>query len=226
MGLISRVSSRTYRPGGDLNLYYIMAYVKSKEPYTLPFSTKSFKYIFPTSRFQNNPRAHHILSDDTFSCKIGADGEINYKLFQQKTNPIPKIFLKFWPSNVPKKVMIVEEISTDFSKSSVTHLSRNIDFRGILVTHELTKYDLKKQKVAKSFLCKSGYSGITGYSLRQFGFWRWDNNELLANEGLKYQCTKFEAENPIPTKTISVNSRSHSEKKPILTIKAEKNSST
>ena len=75
-------------------------------------------------------------------------------------------------------------------------MSRNLEFRDILTVHEKAIYDLdttvsESVTVKKDFLCKSYSPNITGIMLRKFGFWRYSNNHLKANDGLALKCAEY-----------------------------------
>lgn len=158
------------------------------------------KKIFPIARFLPDSKfTSHILANDTLSCTVGTNGELNYKFFTVKTNGIPFIFERFWP-NSPRRVHFVEEVRTEYGDhylngENIRHLSRNLDFRDVLSVHERVDYFfLPDNKVCteKQFICDSFNPTTVGkLGLRNFGFWRWNTNEIKANNGICYAADQF-----------------------------------
>jgi len=187
------------------------AYVTSYATEHLPkLDAHSVRRIFPQDRFINNPHSKHILSDDIYKVNLGKDGQLEMKTFLVKTNSIPLIFQKYWP-NCPIRIGFVEEMEFQYGENfrqkygndRILQLSRNLEFRDLMTTHERAVINLHSASgdnqggnvsVKKDFLCRSFQRGLTGIMLTKFGFWRYSSNHLKANEGLALKCLEFKKE--------------------------------
>merc|ERR1712226_375373 len=163
MGLISRVSSRTYRSlwvtSFDLiwNVVSLLCKLLKKKMETESYNTSKtipFSYYEVIAKFFSknpNPFAKHVQSIDYLEpLQIDKNGAVSTKILNLKTNRIPT-FLMFGNNdlitrcnNFEKKdikcVSIIEEFYIDLVNHSLRHLSWNNSGRKLLRTHEYAEY--------------------------------------------------------------------------------------
>jgi len=166
---------------------------------TIPFSlNETIQSIF--ERYPN-PFSKHIQSSDTISpFRLGSDGELFGKCLTLKTNPIPQWFKNKNQVGYKRQgvqcIAIAEEFLVDAKSKCLWHLSRNLNSREYLKTHELVQYGGRGDG-EQTFVTVTKRMGVSSpvpwplqSMMRQFTVNRWLKNERRATHGLCYTIAK------------------------------------
>jgi len=153
-----------------------------------------------------NPYSSHVLTEDTVSREVRADGKLHSKRILTKTNRVPKWGERFFKA---KSVCIVEESIVDPIEKTIVTYTRNIGFSKIMSVQEKVIYRPSIDAPGKTVAYRSAWidSQVYGFAtaIRAFGVDRFRKNCNKTVLGFNHVLSNLFSAPFLPQKDITLS---------------------